>query len=172
MKTLFQNASNITVKELSADDWSAYKDYWQSLKAPAHFSGIMDGKDLEDPQTYKDLFSQINEADGVMFGLWDGNTLIGQTGIFFEEKNGQRSAMFQGSEITDDYRGLGLSKALYDARMRYLHEIDYKDIITTSIRSDNEYSLKAAQKSGFELTDKTVHDKIVLQRQGVDLSVI
>ncbi len=56
--------------------------------------------------------------------------------------------------------------------MRHLHQIGYDEKIVTSIRPDNEYSLRAAEKRGFRRTNEIVHDKIVLERQGVDLEIV
>lgn len=171
MKKKFERITDISVRQITSEDWEAYRDYWKGLSDPAHFSGIMTERDLDDPQTYSDLFEAIGTSN-VMFGLFDKDRMIGQAGVFFDDLNGETTAMFQGAEIADEYRGFGLSKELYDARMRKLYDRDYDGKIVTSIRPDNEPSLRAAEKSGFRRTNETVYDKVVMERDGVDLEVV
>ena len=163
MKKVFGRLSDISIRKITSDDWESYRNYCKGLIAPAHFRGIMEGTDLDSPQTYQNLFNAIG-SHNVMFGLWDKDKMIGQTGIFFEEQDGQSVAMLQGSEIAKEYRGFGLSQTLYEARMNHLKEIGYRGKVITSIRPDNEYSLRAAKKNGFKETGQTVHDKIILER--------
>ena len=171
MRKTFERLADISIRQISAQDWETYSEYWKGLSAPAHFSGIMRGQDLDEQKTYEDLFEAIGD-ENVMLGLWDKDKLIGQTGIFFDDHDGEEVAMFQGSEIADEYRGFGFSKNLYEARMRHLKQIGYEGKIITSIREDNEPSMRAAQRNGFIRTDVSVHDKIILERPGVDLKMI
>lgn len=142
----FNSHSSITCREICGDDWEKYRDYYTSLADPAHYLGLFEGKNLKDDGTWKDFFNELKELDHVIFGLFDGDKMIGQTAIFFNDTD---EAILVGSEIHPDYRGRGLSSQLYDIRKRYLNDIDFKGSVEAHIRPDNWPSIAAAERNGF-----------------------
>ncbi|MBI1273354.1 MAG: GNAT family N-acetyltransferase [Alphaproteobacteria bacterium] len=143
--------THLTVRPITFDDWRAYRDFYKGLDDPHMFKGFLQGKNLDDEQTWKDLFQQTigrQSPPFVMFGLWDGDKLVGQSSIDFTVDNdGRVTALLAGSEIAPQYRGHGLVDKFYQARMKYLEDFN-GDIITT-IKSDNHASIKAAERNGF-----------------------
>lgn len=147
----FDQQAPLTVRRVMPEDWQAYRDYYKGLSKPSHFAGIMAGKDLDAPETYAALFDHtINTDSFMMFGLWRGDAMIGQSSICFLEDG--KTALLAGSEIADAYRGQRLVDHFYSARMQYLKNIGFSGDIRTTIRPDNEPSQKAARRNGFEDT--------------------
>lgn len=141
---------DITIRQVTAADWQDYRDYYKGLSDPHHFSGFLNGKDLDARQTYDDLFAAtVGTGDMVMFGLWDGDRMIGQSSISFLDTPEGKIALLAGSEIADEYRGQRLVDRFYDARMQYIRDSGFEGTIQTTIRPDNISSQKAAGRNGF-----------------------
>ena len=163
MKSPFDKSSAITVREISRDDWEAYRDFYKGMKNPQHFSSFLAGYDLDDPKTYDDIFDWFQKPY-VLFGLWDKDRLIGQTSISFIKTDKGNTALFAGSEITDDYRGLHLADMLYQTRMEHLRRIGFNGPVMTTINPTNIASHKAAARNGFVKTgeqDQNGYDILV-----------
>ncbi|MDX2027043.1 MAG: GNAT family protein [Alphaproteobacteria bacterium] len=147
------NYAHYTVRLITPDDWCDYRDYYKRLSDPHHFREILEGQDLDAPETYAKLFSQtIGTNSFVMFGLWHRNKMIGQSSIDFSDTHGRKKALLAGSEIADEYRGRRLVNKFYAARMQYLRDIKFEGDITTTIRPGNHQSIKAAERNGFAST--------------------
>lgn len=147
----FDKNAHITVREISRADWEVYRDFYCGMKAPQHFSGFMQNKDLDDPQTYQELFDWLtgNDETFTLFGMFDGEAMIGQTSLSFIDNEGVNTAYFAGSEITDEYRGQRLVDKLYDVRTEHLRRIGFDGPVMMTISPDNESSHKAAARNGF-----------------------
>jgi hypothetical protein len=155
MTTSAEQNDAITIRQITSDDWRAYRDFYKGLSSPQNFRGIMQGQNLDIPETYKHLPDK-NIATGsfVMFGLWQGATMIGQSAIDITVTDGDKKATLAGSEIADAYRKRGLADRFYAARMQYLADIGFDGEITTEIKPDNIASRKAAERNGFVDTGK------------------
>lgn len=151
MKAPFDQSSPITARDITRADWEAYRDFYKSLTTPHHFSGFLAGRDLDDPKTYQALFDWFTQPF-VLFGLWDQDKMIGQTSISFINTDKGRTALFAGSEIRDDYRGLRLVDKLYEIRTEYLRRIGFDGPVMLTINPDNDSSHKAAARNGFVKT--------------------
>lgn len=151
MKKRFRQSTLLTVREITRADWKSYRDFYKGLKNPQHFSGFLSGYDLDDRKTYDDMFDWFPKPF-VLFGLWDQGTLIGQTVVSFSKTRKGKVAHFSGSEITDEYRGLGLADTLYEARMDYLRRMGFKGTVMMSIDPDKAASHRAAERNGFVKT--------------------
>lgn len=150
----FDKNAHITVREISSADWEAYRDFYRGMKRPQHFSGFMQDKDLNDPQSYQALFEWLkgNDPTFTLFGMFDGHKMIGQTSLSFMDIDGTRTAYLAGSEITDDYRGQRLVDKLYDTRMEHLRRMNFDGPVIMTIHPDNTNSHKAAARNGFAKT--------------------
>lgn len=156
MREAFDKNSHITVRQIGPDDWADYRDFYTGLRDPHHFSGLLAGKDMDDPATWQGMFNATTAQDDfVMFGMYDRETMIGQASILLIKKNGQTAALLAGSEIADDYRGQRLVNKLYQARMEYLKNTGFQGEILTTIRPDNTSSRTAAARNGFIDTGRT-----------------
>lgn len=154
MRKSFDKNSNITIRELNRGDWPLYRAYYKSLSNPQHFSGYLEGKDLNDPETGINFFKDAFQAGNfILFGLFDDNQMIGQTSItFLNNEEYSNTALLAGSEITDNYRGRRLVDNFYNTRMNYLKNIGFNGDIIMSIHPDNIPSQKAAARNGFVKT--------------------
>lgn len=150
-----RQAIPVTVRQITTEDWEAYRDYYKGLANPAHYSGFFEGQDLDAHETYKNLFDNtINTGFHVMFGLWHDDKMIGQTSITLFDEYDPPRALLAGSEIADEYKGQRLVNTLYKARMDYLKEIGFEGEIRTTIRPENTNSQKAALRNGFKNTGR------------------
>lgn len=153
MKATFKETSNITIREIGYNDWEVYKAYYKSLSNPRHFSGYLQDKDIDAPETGKQFFDDaFRDGNFVLFGLFDGDRMIGQTSITFLEDEKGKFALLAGSEITDAYRGQRLVDIFYQRRINYLKDIGYNERIIMTIHPDNANSHKAAARNGFVKT--------------------
>lgn len=156
MQAEFGKNSHITIRQIGEHDWADYRDFYKSLSDPHHFSGLLAGKDWEDPATWQDLLKATAAQDGfVMFGMYDRDKMIGQTSIQMVNSNGKTAALLAGSEIADDYRGQRLVDKLYQARREYLNNAGFPGEILTTIRPENTRSRTAAARNGFIDTGRT-----------------
>lgn len=156
MQAEFGKNAHITIRPIGPDDWADYREFYKGLNDPHHFNGLLAGKDLDDPATWRDLLSATAARDDfVMFGLYDRNKMIGQTSIQMVNANGKTAALLAGSEIADDYRGQRLVDKLYQARMEYLNDAGFAGEILTTIRPENTRSRTAAARNGFIDTGRT-----------------
>ena len=56
MKPEFDRNAQITVRPIGPDDWQDYRDFYKGLRDPHHYSGILSGKNPDDPATWQTLF--------------------------------------------------------------------------------------------------------------------
>lgn len=155
MQNSFKKSSQISLRELTPEDWPAYKDYYKSLSNPQHFSGYFKNKNLDAPDTGKNFFDDMQRNRGEtfkLFGLFDKDKIIGQTSIRFTKNENGSIAILGGSEITDSYRGLRLVDKLYEFRMNYLRQKGFEGDIRMTIAPNNTPSQKAAARNGFVKT--------------------
>ncbi len=156
MKPEFDRNAQITVRQISPADWEAYRDFYMGLRDPHHFSGILDGKDPDNPATWKSLFDATTDTgEFALFGMFDRDQMIGQTAIQFIRNGGETTALFAGSEMADDRRGERLVNKLYQARKEYLEAIGFQGKIVTTIPPGNSDSRAAAERNGFTDSGRT-----------------
>jgi RimJ/RimL family protein N-acetyltransferase len=153
-----------SIRHLTRKDWEPYRDFYKALENPSHFTGLTQGKNLDDPETYNALFAATIDGPAyVMFGAFHGNKMVGQTSLFFEDTKKGRHAVFAGSERADDYKGKGLGDLFYKTRLQYLAENNFTGRVTTAIRKENKESIAAARRNGFAETGEiNEHGYVVL----------
>jgi len=139
----FRRPGNITTAQIGPQNLAAYKEFCMKLSQPERYEKF-----------WADNGAMLSgkESGFTLFGLWDGDQMIGQTMIAFDPDGPDRRAVFCESEIIPEYRGRGYAQHLYDARMRYLKETGFDVEIEAHIKPDNQPSLKAAQRNGFQQT--------------------
>ena len=156
MRPEFDRNAQLTVRQIGPADGEAYRDFYKSLRDPHHFSGILEGRNLDDPATWQALFEATTVTGGfVMFGMFDKDRLIGQTSIQFIRNGEQTTVLFAGSEMADDRRGQRLVDKRYQARKEYLEAIGFEGPIITTIPPDNGPSRAAAERNGFADSGRT-----------------
>ncbi|MFV0606139.1 MAG: GNAT family N-acetyltransferase [Niabella sp.] len=138
---------NFYIKALTLNELDAYKRIrLQALKT--------------DPQSYCNSFEKeasmsqeawvqrISNPEGIIFGLYHAEELIGITAILIEE---HCVGHLTHSYIQKQYRGLGLSKQLFTARMQWAKEKGVQKLIINH-RKNNLASKAAIQSVGFRFT--------------------
>jgi RimJ/RimL family protein N-acetyltransferase len=95
-----------------------------------------------------------------VFGLFDPKgKLIGMTGVVSaREDSSGKTAKLCASYIKDDYKGNGLSKLLYQARLEWIASQPCFEKVIVSHRKSNVASQKANQAFGFSLTHEEPHE--------------
>jgi RimJ/RimL family protein N-acetyltransferase len=141
--------NQFTIRQFKAEEVATYK----AIRLEALQS---DPGSYGNPHAVEAAMSDEEWIDRVVnplharFGLYDGNTLIGLTGIIINKDNHGEAYMTQ-SYIRKAYRGRGLSKLLYEARLAWARERNVKRL-TISHRKSNLASKGANQKFGFVFT--------------------
>lgn len=155
MKDSYNSYAHLTTRILTGADWDTYKNYYQSLSSPHHYAGYLEEKDLEDPTVAERFINTIlNADDSVIFALFDKEIMVGQSSLFITEEESGPRAFLAGSEMADGYRGNRLVNNFYEARMKYLKDINFKGEIMLTIREENLASQKSAARNSFEFSGK------------------
>lgn len=90
-----------------------------------------------------------------IFGLFDNNNLIGIASICkTNTKYDCDTAHLAMGFIHPEFRGMGLSSLLYDARLNWARNNPAINILKASHRKGNLVSAKAMTKNGFQCTDE------------------
>lgn len=95
--------------------------------------------------------ARITNPNGACFGLYYGDELIGITGIVVANEEKPDVAYMTQSYIRQAYRGRGLSKLLYEARMEWAKAHQIK-CLKIGHRASNQASRSANQHYGFIYT--------------------
>lgn len=149
---------NIYVRAFHADEWSLLKaKRLEALrKCSKVFTGRYEVEANQDDQYWKNTVTR--GADGRVFGLFDGDELIGITGVFRNKNDSSgASVMLCMSYIDENYRGLGLSRLLYQARLAWARENGYQRACV-SHREDNIASQRANAAFGFVRTNSEARE--------------
>ena len=141
---------NIIIRGFEAPEWKALRDIrLKALKEnPSLFLGSY-AREAGLPDSYwQDMIARKN---GKVFGLFDHEDVIGVTGIFRSDKDPSgKTARMSMSYIAPEYRGRGLSKLIYEARLDWARSNDFERVIVAH-RNGNDASRAANQAFGFKL---------------------
>lgn len=140
---------NISIRRFDADDWETFKRIrLEAVKAhsDAFLINYDDSLKLEDSY-WIDIVS--NHYKGAVFGLYDGDEVIGLTGAFRHRDSPENTAIFGMTYIRDTYRGKGLSKKLYDTSLAWAAAQDGIRRFVISHREGNEESKASILRAGF-----------------------
>ncbi len=136
-------------RALKSDEWQRYRDLrFEALAAHEDVYGsCLAIEKAWGDDVWIDLFSDQRHQ---FFGLFDRENLIG-SGAVFTDRNDKagKTALLASAYIQPDYRGQGLSRLLYEARIRWIVESDRFDRIAVGHKQGNEASRRANQHFGF-----------------------
>jgi len=141
---------NCHIRPLDPSEWEAFKALrLQALKTePGVFASPYEAEASRPSQDWKDTIA--GSPPHQVFGLFDGERLIGITAAFtWRGDPSGESALLAMSYILPEYRGKGLSKLLYDARLAWIRAQPQFKRVVVSHRKSNEVSRKANQRHGF-----------------------
>jgi RimJ/RimL family protein N-acetyltransferase len=147
----------ITIRPFDPNEWPLFKEFrLQALKAaPGVFATSYEEAAARSPQEWQET---IRGSAHQTFGLFDGERLIGITAAFTwrDDPSGQ-TAILAMSFILPEYRGRGLSRLFYEARLNWIRAQPQFRRVIVSHRASNEVSRRANQRYGFVVTGRTQH---------------
>ncbi|MES2479754.1 MAG: GNAT family N-acetyltransferase [Bacteroidota bacterium] len=138
------------IKPFEKAEVSEYKFmHLEALKSePGNFGNSFQ---FESAFTDQQWLDRVSNPNGVCYGLYAGSALIGITSIIIANAENSEEAYMTQSYIRKDYRKLGLSKMLFEERIKWARERNLKRIIIGH-RESNQISKQANQNFGFKYT--------------------
>jgi RimJ/RimL family protein N-acetyltransferase len=162
------------IRVLRAPEWEAFRDVrLLALKSePGVFGSTYERESAFTKDDWHDRVSGIGKE---MFGLYDGDRIIGITGFITDASLDEgRTAILVASYLLPEYRGRGLSALFYKARIAWARERGNIDRITVGVRTSNEPSRRALLRHGFIETarfPRTWHDGATEEQIDYELSL-
>jgi len=142
----------ISARALNPVEWQRLRDL--RLQALQSAPGVY-ALSYEECASWTDARWQsgISGAGHQIFGLFDGERLIGITGVFtWDGDPSGQTALLVMSYIEPEYRGRGLSRQLYEVRLHWIRQSGRFQTVHVSHRASNEASRRANQHHGFVKT--------------------
>ena len=147
MKSYFKDQYSLS--RFSSDQWKAYKAIrLEALQTNPEMFGSNFAK--ESQYSEQEWRAPLQSDQRAMFALYDGEEIIGVTGIVLKKEDDSKAVLIA-SFIKPEYRGQGLSKLFYQARIDWAREKGCESVIVAH-RDGNEKSKAANQSFGFEYT--------------------
>jgi RimJ/RimL family protein N-acetyltransferase len=141
----------IYIRGFREDEWSLLRE--MRLRALKEHQSVYTRR-YEDESLVTDgeWKERTAQKDGKIFGLFEGWKLIGLTGVFkyIRDEDG-RSALLGMSYIDSAYRGRGLSRLLYEARLDWARAAGFERAVVAH-KEGNEASRRANAALGFKAT--------------------
>ncbi|MDM1296239.1 GNAT family N-acetyltransferase [Sphingobacterium sp. N143] len=151
---------NYTLRRLETTAWADYKTIrLEALQTNPEFFGSNYKK--ESAYNDDDWISLLGNPACAIFGLYDQEVLIGMTGVILD-RDDSSNAILIASFIKEPFRGNGLSKLFYEARITWARQKGCNRI-TVSHRDGNDASKAANQSFNFKYT----HAQDVIWPDGV-----
>jgi RimJ/RimL family protein N-acetyltransferase len=146
---------NILVRKLTIADAEQYRSCrLDALRdAPTAFLTSYEEEKLRTIDTFRErLQEQENRSDNATFGAFDGDRLIGLTGIFREVRLRRQHKMYIVSVfVRPEYRGKGVGDSLIEAAISHARTVDGVEHIELSVSSDNIAARTLYVSHGFML---------------------
>ena len=139
----------LTVRALAVREWNLLRDFrLMALKdAPGVFATSYAEAVQRTPKAWQSL---VNGPTNQVFGLFDGERLVGITGAFASlEDPSRETATLVMSYILTPYRGRGLSRLLYAAALDWTRAHPRFTRVIVAMRDSNESSRRACERQGF-----------------------
>ena len=146
------------IKRLYMADWPDLKAIrLEALKQdPQFFLRRYEDDRLEGDAFWQKSFADAALVDRALFGLYDGNKIIGMGGVS-PDQDYKNAARLGGGYISKAYRGQGLAHVLISARIDWAKANPAYDCIYLSHRRGNKPSQAVAEKAGFQyVMDKNI----------------
>jgi GNAT superfamily N-acetyltransferase len=141
-----------SIVHLNPDDWQILKKIrLEALSLePQAFGSNFEKESSYDENKWREFIGEPLSKDRAIFILINGDNVIGLTGIVRSKEN-LEDAVLIASYIQKQYRGKGLSKILYEARIDWARRNSFSGVIV-SHRQSNIASKMANQKFNFQYT--------------------
>lgn len=151
---------SISIRQLTEDDWRVFSQVrLRALKSDPLVFGS--NYETESQFSEADWRNRLRQSDNsAVFMLFAADAApIGITGVsVFRDDPTARTALLWGSWLEPDFRGRGLSKMMYQARIDWARRHPSINRIIVSHRASNVASKYANQKHGFTFT--RTHEKV------------
>ena len=141
----------IHLRQLDLRDLNAALElrYEAIRDSPTAFISTLEETKISSPAQYPATLDPKNEED-VMFGLFDGDTLIGSAFLGREKKKKRRHvAWIQGVYLKPEYRGNGYGKMLIQCVIDHARAIEGLDHLQLSVESSNLAARSTYASLGF-----------------------
>lgn len=137
----------VSIRQLGPDDWTIFKTVRLSaLQQDPHVFGSHYEKEAAfSDGEWQDLLRDTGRG---VFCLFAGGRPVGMTGVRADPDD-PATAVLWGSWIDREWRGKGLSRALYHVRLAWAGAQPDIRRIVVSHRADNMASMQANRKHGF-----------------------
>ena len=148
-------SAHITLRPLVKSEWATVKDLrLQALKTEQGvFVSSFDSEAIRSPQEWQET---IQGADHQVFGLFNRVQLIGLTAVFtYRDDPSGQTALLAYSFISPQFRGLGLSRLLYEGRLNWIKSRPQFKRVVVSHRASNERSRRAILRHGFTMSGES-----------------
>ena len=151
-------AEQFIIRPFDPSEWEAFRDLrLKALKTePAVFTATYERSSQLTAEHWRHYMRR--DATQQVFGLFDGDRLIGITAAFrFRGDPTGETAILAMSYIEPEYRGRGLSSMLYQARLDWIRAQPHFTRVIVGHRESNEVSKRANQRFGFEYIGRETH---------------
>jgi len=151
----------VTLRRATDDDWEAVRDI--RLEALQTEPGVFGSNYARESAFDEPRWREWCAGEGrAVFLLYDDDRVVGLTGVI-TDRDDPTTAVCVASYLQPAYRGRGLSRGFYQARIDWAREHGYRRL-TVGHRESNVISMRANQAFGFQETHRapyTWHDGTV-----------
>lgn len=142
----------IQIRPLTAVEWPAYKAIrLKALESDPKFFG--ETYDEAKAKLDDDWQRHLTEAHRVVFGVFIHDKLVGMTGIVVDKEDPTgATAKLWGSWLEPAWRGKGIARKMYEARINWARAQPGIRRVIVSHRKSNLVSKRANQHWGFKFT--------------------
>ena len=148
----------ISIRQINENDWQDFRELrLKALRSDPKVFGS--NYEREKNKSKLDWKEWVGEKHQAIFFLYDGEKLIGMTGVFIPQDTVEKStAYLWGSWLEQGYRRKGLSELMYKARIDWAKGNPSIRRIVVSHRESNSASKFANQKHGFVESHRSQKD--------------
>ena len=149
---------DITIRALDSGEWEIFREMrLHALKTmPQVFFSKYEDEVKAEPANWQTRW--LDRKGKCTFGVFDGQKLVGITGVFTDRHDTSgKTAVLGASYLLPDYRGMGLSKMMYKARLDWAAAQTHMTRAVVSHRKSNDASRKASQAFGFQFVKAEPH---------------
>ncbi len=147
--------AKLNVRTLAVSEWNLFRDFrLTALKdAPGVFATSHAQAANRAPEVWQSL---VCGPTNQVFGLFDGQLLVGITGAFASpaDPSGETATLVM-SYVAPPYRGRGLSRLLYAAALDWSRAHPRFKRVIVAMRASNAASRRACERHGFTPVQRT-----------------
>jgi RimJ/RimL family protein N-acetyltransferase len=154
----------ITVRKLQPDDAEQYQRCRLDAlrESPAAFLTSFEEEQHRTVETMRERLEKHHADQNAMFAAFDGERVVGLTGIFREERLQRRHKMYIVSVyVRPEHRGSGVGHKLVQAAIAHARSVSGVTHVELSVSNDNHAAKALYAANGFRSWGVEPHFKIV-----------